>query len=74
MNELLLENNEVLKEILLATTILSNNSNPNWIKDCSKLINFICSAYGVEELADEYINIVTTMIKPHKFIIITSNF
>lgn len=62
MNQILLDNNEALREILLATTILSNNSNPAWVRDSSKLINFICEAYGIEDLANNYIEIITRQI------------
>ena len=62
MNKILLENNEALKEILLATSILSNNSNPAWVSDSSKLIKFICQAYKIEDLTDSYIKIITREI------------
>ena len=62
MNKILLENNEMLKEILLATSILSNNSNPAWVNDSSKLIKFICQAYNLEDLTNNYIKIITREI------------
>lgn len=62
MNQILLDNNEAFKEILLATSILSNNSNPAWVRDSSKLINFICKAYEIDDLAPHYIDIVTKQI------------
>lgn len=62
MNQILLEQNEALKEILLATSILSNNSNPAWREDSSKLIKFICKAYNIEDLAESYIDVITNKI------------
>ena len=62
MYQALLEQNEALKEILLATSILSNNSNRMWREDSSKLIEFICKTYNIEDLKECYVDLITNKI------------
>lgn len=58
----LLENTEVANEIIMATSILSNNSNKAWVEDSTKLIEFICNSYNMGDLAKDYVHVITKEI------------
>ena len=50
----LLLNVEPLNEMIMATSILSNNSSLEWKKDAAKLIEFICDSYNLNHLVNDY--------------------
>ena len=50
----LLKNVEPLYEMIMATSILSNNTCKNWKEDSSKLIEFICDSYDLSHLKEDY--------------------
>lgn len=50
----LLKNIEPLNEMLMATSILSNNSSFEWKKDAAKIIEFICQSYELNYLINDY--------------------
>ncbi len=50
----LLKNIEPLNEMLMATSILSNNSSLKWKSDSAKIIDFICDAYELSHLKNDY--------------------
>ena len=54
----LLKHVEPLQEMIMATTILSNNSSIEWRNDSAKLIEFICDAYELSHLAEDYKNLI----------------
>lgn len=49
-----LENVEMTKQIILYTTLLSNNASDEWEKDAKKIIDLICESYKVESKKDFY--------------------
>ena len=51
------ENIECTKEVILYTTILSNNASKEWEEDSKKLIDFICEAYS-NKLQDDYLKLI----------------
>ena len=59
MNKEILDNIEIINEILMSTTLLSNNSCLKWKQDSYKLIEFICEAYDVNHLKDEFCRVIT---------------
>lgn len=58
----LLKNIEPLNEMLMATSILSNNSSLEWKRDAGKLIEFICSAYELNHLVDDYKELILNTV------------
>lgn len=52
------KNNELTNQIILHTTILSNNISDEYEKDAKKIIDFICEAYNSNE-NDAYFKLVT---------------
>lgn len=53
------ENIELTKQIILYTTLLSNNASNSWEEDCGKIIDFICSAYNSNNLVDDYKRLIS---------------
>ena len=51
------DNIECTKEIILYTTILSNNASEKWEEDAKKIIDFICLAYDLK-LEDDYLKLI----------------
>ena len=51
------KNIECTKEVILYTTILSNNASKEWEEDSKKLIDFICEAYS-NKLQDDYLKLI----------------
>ena len=51
-NNELLKNVEPLQEMIMATSILSNNSCVAWKQDSEKLIDFICDSYNISHVAN----------------------
>ena len=58
----LLKHVEPLQEMIMATSILSNNSCLNWKKDSEKLIDFICDSYELSHLANDYKELILCTI------------
>lgn len=58
----LLSNIEPLNEMLMATSILSNNSSLEWKKDAAKLIEFICDAYELNHLVSDYKELILNTV------------
>lgn len=58
----LLQNIEPLNEMLMATSILSNNSSLEWKKDAAKIIEFICDAYELNHLVDDYKTLILNTV------------
>lgn len=54
----LLENIEQTKQILLSTTLLSNNISSVWITEAKKLVYFICKAYDINEDINDYCELI----------------
>ena len=52
------ENIEPTKEIILYTTMLSNNASKEWEEDCKKIIDFICSSYDLN-INDDYLKLIS---------------
>lgn len=61
-NNELLKNVEPLQEMIMATSILSNNSCVAWKQDSEKLIDFICDSYNISHLANEYKELILNTI------------
>ena len=49
-----LENIEMSKQIILYTTLLSNNASDEWENDAKKIIDIICDSYKSESKKDYY--------------------
>lgn len=58
----LLKHVEPLQEMIMATSILSNNSSIEWKKDSTKLIEFICGAYDLSDLVEDYKELILCTI------------
>lgn len=58
----LLKNVEPLYEMIMATSILSNNSSINWKADSGKLIDFICDSYELSHLKEDYKELILCTI------------
>ena len=51
-----------LEQIILFTTLLSNNCSSAWCEDCKKIVDFICEAYDIATLKDTFYYVVTEEI------------
>ena len=49
-----LENIEMTKQIILYTTLLSNNASAEWEDDAKKIVDFICDSYQAGSKKDYY--------------------
>ena len=58
----ILQNIEPLNEMLMATSILSNNSCLKWKSDSAKIIEFICDAYDLNHLVDDFKELILNTI------------
>ena len=54
----LLNNIEITKQIILYTTLLSNNSSDDWDNDSKKIIDFICDAYN-DDNREKYYELIS---------------
>ncbi len=58
----ILQNIEPLNEMLMATSILSNNSSLKWKSDSAKIIEFICDAYDINYLVDDFKELILNTV------------